>query len=46
MVASGNESFVLTRRGEPIASLVPMKEVTLVQELEDQTDREDAWKGK
>lgn len=45
-VAFGNESFVLTRRGEPIAALVSMKELGLLQELEDQTDIEDAWKAK
>ena len=45
-VACGNESFVLTRRGEPIAALVSMKELKLLQELEDQIDIEDAWKAK
>ncbi|BBO66632.1 hypothetical protein DSCA_05620 [Desulfosarcina alkanivorans] len=45
-VAFGNESFVLTRRGEPIAALVSMKELKLLQELEDQIDIEDAWKAK
>jgi len=44
-VAFGNESFVLTRRGESIAALVSMKELKLLQELEDQIDIEDAWKG-
>jgi len=45
-VAFGNESFVLTRRGESIAALVSMKELKLLQELEDQIDIEDAWKAK
>lgn len=45
-VAFGNESFVLTRRGEPIAALVSMKELKLLQEFEDQIDIEDAWKAK
>ena len=45
-VAFGNESFVLTRRGEPIAALVSMKELKLLQDLEDQIDIEDAWKAK
>ena len=50
-VAFGNESFVLTRRGEPIAALVSIKELKLLQELEDQIDIididiEDAWKAK
>jgi prevent-host-death family protein len=45
-VAFGNESFVLTRRGEPIAALVSMEELKLLQDLEDQTDIEDAWKAR
>jgi prevent-host-death family protein len=45
-VAFGNEAFVLTRRGEPIAALVSMKELKLLQELEDKIDIEDAWKAK
>ncbi len=45
-VAFGNESFVLTRRGEPIAAIVSMKELKLLQDLEDRIDIEDAWKSK
>lgn len=45
-VAFGNESFVLTRRGEPVAALVSIRELQLLQELEDQIDIEDAWKAK
>ena len=45
-VAFGNECFVLTRRGEPIAALVSIKELKLLQEIEDQIDIEDAWKAK
>jgi prevent-host-death family protein len=45
-VAFGNESFVLTRRGEPIAALVSMNKLKLLRELEDQLDVEDAWKAK
>jgi antitoxin Phd len=45
-VAFGNESFVLTRRGEPIAAIVSMKELKLLQDLEDRVDIEDAWKAK
>ena len=45
-VAFGHESFVLTRRGEPIAAIVSMRELTLLQEIEDQIDIEDAWKAK
>lgn len=45
-VAFGNELFVLTRRGEPIAALVSIKDLKLLQELEDQIDIADAWKAK
>jgi prevent-host-death family protein len=45
-VAFGNESFVLTRRGEPVAAIVSMRELSLLQELEDKIDIEDAWKAK
>ena len=45
-VAFGNDSFVLTRRGEPIAAIVSVKELKLLQNLEDQIDIEDAWEAK
>ncbi|MDH4205837.1 MAG: type II toxin-antitoxin system Phd/YefM family antitoxin [Desulfobacteraceae bacterium] len=45
-VAFGNESFVLTRRGEPVAAIVSMRELSLLQELEDKIDIENAWKAK
>ncbi len=45
-VAFGNESFVLTRRGEPVAALVSLNELKLLQDIEDQIDIEDAWKAK
>jgi antitoxin Phd len=45
-VAYGEESFVLTRRGESIAALVSMKELKLLQEIEDRVDIEDAWIAK
>lgn len=45
-VAFGKESFVLTRRGEPIAALVSMDDLKLLRELEDQRDIADAWKAK
>ncbi len=45
-VAFGDESFVLTRRGEPIAALISMEELQVLQELEDKIDIEDAWKAK
>ena len=45
-VAFGNESFILTRRGEAIAAIVSMKELKLLQDIEDRLDIEDAWKSK
>ena len=45
-VAFGEDSFVLTRRGEPIAAIVSMKELKLLQDLEDQIDIDDAWEAK
>ena len=45
-VAFGNESFVLTRRGKPVAAIVSMRELSLLQELEDKIDIENAWKAK
>jgi prevent-host-death family protein len=45
-VAFGKESFVLTRRGEPIAALVSMDDLKLLRELEDQRDIADGWKAK
>ena len=45
-VAYGKESFVLTRRGEPLAALVSMEDFVLLQEVEDQIDIEEAWKAR
>ncbi|MBU1168189.1 MAG: type II toxin-antitoxin system Phd/YefM family antitoxin [Proteobacteria bacterium] len=45
-VAYADESFVLTRRGEPIAAIVSMRELNMLQEIEDRVDIEDAWKAK
>ena len=45
-VAFGEESFVLTRRGEPIAALISMSELKMLHDLEDKIDIEDAWKAK
>ncbi len=45
-VAFGNDAFVLTRRGEPIAAIVSMKDLKLLQDLEDQIDIEAAWDAK
>jgi len=45
-VAYGKESFVLTRRGEPLVALVSMQDFMLIQEIEDRMDLEDAWKAR
>ena len=44
-VAYGNESIVLTRRGEEIAALISMEELALLQFIEDHIDIEDARKA-
>lgn len=44
-VAYGNESIVLTRRGQEIAALVTMDELRLLQYVEDHLDIEDAKKS-
>ncbi len=45
-VAYGNESFVLTRRGEAMAALVSIEDLKLLAEIEDRIDVEDAWKAR
>ena len=45
-VAYGQESFVLTRRGEALAAIVSMEDLKLLQEIEEQMDIEDAWKAR
>lgn len=45
-VAFGNETFVFTRRGEPVAALVSLNELQLLQDIEDQLDIKDAWQAK
>ena len=45
-VAYGKESFVLTRRGEPLAAIVSMDDLKLLQEIEEQMDIDDAWKAR
>ena len=44
-VAYGNESVILTRRGEKIAALVSMEELELLKQIEDFIDIEDAKKS-
>jgi len=41
-VALGKESFVLTRRGEPLAAIVSVEDLKLLHELEEQMDMDDA----
>ena len=43
-VAYGRELFVLTRRGEPLAAIVSIDDLKLLQEIEEQMDIDDAWK--
>jgi len=45
-VAYGKESFVLTRRGQPLAALLSMEDFIMLQEIEDQLDIEEAWKAR
>ncbi len=45
-VAYGKESFVLTRRGAPLAAIVSMDDLMLLQEIEEQMDIDDAWKAR
>ena len=45
-VAYGKELFVLTRRGEPLAAIVSIDDLKLLQEIEEQMDIDDAWKAR
>ena len=45
-VAFGKELFVLTRRGEPLAAIVSIEDLKLLQEIEEQMDIDDAWKAR
>ncbi len=45
-VAYGKESFVLTRRGEPLAAIVSIDDLKLLQEIEERMDTDDAWKAR
>jgi prevent-host-death family protein len=44
-VAYGKEQIVLTRRGQDVAALISMKELELLQKLEDLMDIEDVQKA-
>ena len=39
--AYGKERIILTRRGKPIAALVPLEDLELLDELENAADAED-----
>jgi prevent-host-death family protein len=39
--AYGKERIILTRRGKPLAALVPMEDLELLDELENAADAED-----
>ena len=39
--AYGKERIILTRRGKPIAALVPLEDLELLNELENAADAED-----
>jgi prevent-host-death family protein len=39
--AYGKERIILTRRGKPIAALVPLEDLELLDELENSADAED-----
>jgi prevent-host-death family protein len=45
-VAFGKESFVLTRRGEPLAAIVSVEDLKLLHEFEEQLDINDAWEAR
>lgn len=45
-VAFGKESFVLTRRGEPLAAIVSVEDLKLLHEFEEQVDINDAWEAR
>ncbi|MBI2320538.1 MAG: type II toxin-antitoxin system Phd/YefM family antitoxin [Chloroflexi bacterium] len=40
--AYGKERIILTRRGKPLAAIVPLDDVELLRELEDRIDLEEA----
>ena len=44
-VAYGKERIVLSRRGKPLAALVPLEDLALLEELEDRLDVEEARKA-
>ena len=44
-VVYGNESIVLTRRGQEVAALISIDELKLLQQIEDYIDIEDARKA-
>ena len=45
-VAFGKEAFILTRRGEPLAALVSVDDLKVLQELEERMDVDEAWQAR
>jgi prevent-host-death family protein len=45
-VAYGKESFVLTRRGQPLAAIVSIDDLRLLQEIEEHINIDGAWKAR
>ena len=44
-VAYGKERVTITRRGKPLAVLVPMEDAELIRAIEDKIDRDEARKA-
>ncbi len=45
-VAYAKETFIVTRRGKPIAALISIEDLKLLEELEERLDIEDAWRAR
>ena len=45
-VAYAKDPVILTRRGKPLAALVSMEDLKLLEELEERLDIEDAWRAR
>lgn len=43
--AYGKERVILTRRGKEVAALIPLEDLSLLEELEDYIDAEEAGKA-
>jgi len=45
-VAYAKDPVILTRRGKPLAALVSMEDLKLLEDLKERLDIEDAWKAR